>query len=708
MLEDFINVRLSKNAKGRLDQRLAGDALGAFERFASNADRVVEDSGDLVLELAKLKHSEDLTKMVSMWEGTASIGYAHFALARTSATASAATGGYKLSEIEPRAIVDMPPQTDDIEIAQAVESTFRKMATLKGQVEAGLEEMRSADDLLPFLEAWDVARERAADMLAMEAQFAKYASEMVRRITEGTIKQIQLPWTDDSGLFQEGTEGGVLIHNPFGSISFDTVDEASGVQYGEYTGTYPSRVDDKMRSKHVMAIRQVAAKLGARLPKGAKAAKIAYNQSTTRLALRVSKSGSMTPAEIDATPGSGDAAVIHLIADNEGKFQWGLVEPGKRGAMRGRSRIGGAIQKITKPIQDALAKLSESEAEPVFTQPSLNEAKKVHAANAKYLAKVKPLTKDRILKLVAKHYGITTREAEAELTDPDAEDVYEYLAFDNRFAMQVYRDFKRMKEDLDGDLEERAGQAPEDRWIEKLKRARSKKGTMRLLALAVIVMEIMGEIADDEAFKGVKSKIDPALRKAMQFSMGSKTEDLDAAFEAVIESPDEETMAANVGASIPMPFAVSVSRSGVQRGFDGRPKRNGKKPEDDEDEEEVDEERSPEDRAVKAMSPKFRAYMRELTGKPSPSYTDIVKALVGQGLERKVAKQYALFATEKFESMDEDEEEPVEEGKLPSKLAKHKFTKDDPDNPNPKGNDRDGDGKTGEAKPFTDEDEDDA
>lgn len=38
---------------------------------------------------------------------------------------------------------------------------------------------------------------------------------------------------------------------------------------------------------------------------------------------------------------------------------------------------------------------------------------------------------------------------------------------------------------------------------------------------------------------------------------------------------------------------------------------------------------------------------------------------------------------------------------LPSHLDDYKFTKNDPDNPNPKGNDRDGDGKTNEAKPFS-------
>ena len=38
-------------------------------------------------------------------------------------------------------------------------------------------------------------------------------------------------------------------------------------------------------------------------------------------------------------------------------------------------------------------------------------------------------------------------------------------------------------------------------------------------------------------------------------------------------------------------------------------------------------------------------------------------------------------------------------GETPEALKKHQFTKNDPDNPNPKGNDRDGDGKTNEKKP---------
>lgn len=62
------------------------------------------------------------------------------------------------------------------------------------------------------------------------------------------------------------------------------------------------------------------------------------------------------------------------------------------------------------------------------------------AANAVYLNQ-SPL-KDKILRAVAKHYGISVSAMEAELTDPDAEAVYEYIGNDPALRMQVYRDFK--------------------------------------------------------------------------------------------------------------------------------------------------------------------------------------------------------------------------------------------------------------------------
>lgn len=62
--------------------------------------------------------------------------------------------------------------------------------------------------------------------------------------------------------------------------------------------------------------------------------------------------------------------------------------------------------------------------------------------NKRYLEALAPQTKKRILKLVADHYGISSKEALEELIDPDAEALYEYLAPHRSFAMQVYRDMQ--------------------------------------------------------------------------------------------------------------------------------------------------------------------------------------------------------------------------------------------------------------------------
>lgn len=73
-------------------------------------------------------------------------------------------------------------------------------------------------------------------------------------------------------------------------------------------------------------------------------------------------------------------------------------------------------------------------------QASVKTAGGSGAANAAYLRQ-SPL-KNKILQAVAKHYGTSVKEIEAELTDPDAEAVFEYIGNDAGLQMQVYRDFK--------------------------------------------------------------------------------------------------------------------------------------------------------------------------------------------------------------------------------------------------------------------------
>ena len=63
--------------------------------------------------------------------------------------------------------------------------------------------------------------------------------------------------------------------------------------------------------------------------------------------------------------------------------------------------------------------------------------------NGKYLDSISADKKSKILNNIAKHYGISSKEAEEEVVDLDAENLFEYIANDNSLRMQVYNDFKR-------------------------------------------------------------------------------------------------------------------------------------------------------------------------------------------------------------------------------------------------------------------------
>jgi len=65
------------------------------------------------------------------------------------------------------------------------------------------------------------------------------------------------------------------------------------------------------------------------------------------------------------------------------------------------------------------------------------------AANAKYLSSQPPAEKAKILKHIAKHYGTSVPVIEREVTDRDAENLFEYTATDRAMTMEIYRDFKR-------------------------------------------------------------------------------------------------------------------------------------------------------------------------------------------------------------------------------------------------------------------------
>ena len=77
---------------------------------------------------------------------------------------------------------------------------------------------------------------------------------------------------------------------------------------------------------------------------------------------------------------------------------------------------------------------------PKGKQASVKTAAGSGAANAAFLRQ-SPL-KNKILQAVAKHYNTSVSAMLGELTDPDAEAVYEYIGNDAGLQMQVYRDFK--------------------------------------------------------------------------------------------------------------------------------------------------------------------------------------------------------------------------------------------------------------------------
>lgn len=64
--------------------------------------------------------------------------------------------------------------------------------------------------------------------------------------------------------------------------------------------------------------------------------------------------------------------------------------------------------------------------------------------NKIFLENVSTQMKEMVLKDVAKNYGITTAQAYKELTDQDAENVYEYIR-DKQLKSFVYLAFNQMK-----------------------------------------------------------------------------------------------------------------------------------------------------------------------------------------------------------------------------------------------------------------------
>jgi len=64
-------------------------------------------------------------------------------------------------------------------------------------------------------------------------------------------------------------------------------------------------------------------------------------------------------------------------------------------------------------------------------------------ANKAFLESIGTITADVILSEIAKHYGTNTKAIYSEVTDDDAEFLFEYMVTDNR--MRVYNSMKKME-----------------------------------------------------------------------------------------------------------------------------------------------------------------------------------------------------------------------------------------------------------------------
>jgi hypothetical protein len=70
--------------------------------------------------------------------------------------------------------------------------------------------------------------------------------------------------------------------------------------------------------------------------------------------------------------------------------------------------------------------------------------------NGKYLDSISADKKSKILNNIAKHYGISSKAAEEEVIDLDAENLFEYIANDNSLRREVYNDFERKNYGIGG------------------------------------------------------------------------------------------------------------------------------------------------------------------------------------------------------------------------------------------------------------------
>ena len=71
-----------------------------------------------------------------------------------------------------------------------------------------------------------------------------------------------------------------------------------------------------------------------------------------------------------------------------------------------------------------------------------NLTKNNSTINERYLQTITPLYKFNILNNIANHYGISVKEAEAEVVHHEAQNIYQYIANDKQLRIDVYSNFQ--------------------------------------------------------------------------------------------------------------------------------------------------------------------------------------------------------------------------------------------------------------------------
>ena len=92
-----------------------------------------------------------------------------------------------------------------------------------------------------------------------------------------------------------------------------------------------------------------------------------------------------------------------------------------------------------------IAKVTDADAQTGEGVTQTTDKKAHGSSNKKYLDSLPPPEKAKILKTVAKHYEVSVAQIEDELTDADAEPLYEYIGNDGALQGQIHRDFQRMR-----------------------------------------------------------------------------------------------------------------------------------------------------------------------------------------------------------------------------------------------------------------------